>query len=225
MRRVLLATTAFGLLAATAAAMAADLPYRNQMPVKAPAYGPAFSWTGFYIGVNGGGAFGNSSYNFAGLTSTGFDTSGGLVGGTIGFNYQMGPVVWGVEGDGDWSGVSGSAVCLGGLFTCQTKNDWLATARGRLGYAFDRVLPYVTGGAAFGDIKAGVPALTVDTTNTGWTVGGGVEYAFLSNWSAKIEYLYIDLGNVGCGPACNGIVPTKVDFTTNVVRAGLNYRF
>jgi outer membrane immunogenic protein len=87
------------------------------------------------------------------------------------------------------------------------------------------VLPYVTGGAAFGDIKAGVPALTVDTTNTGWTVGGGVEYAFLSNWSAKIEYLYIDLGNVGCGPACNGIVPTKVDFTTNVVRAGLNYRF
>jgi outer membrane immunogenic protein len=225
MRRVLLVTTAFGILAATAAAMAADLPYRNQMPVKAPAYAPVFNWTGFYIGVNGGGAFGTSTYNFAGLASTGFDTSGGLIGGTIGFNYQMGSVVFGVEGDGDWSSISGNSLCLGGLFTCQTKNDWLATVRGRVGYAFDRVLPYVTGGAAFGDIKVGVPAQTIDTTNTGWTLGGGIEYAFMPNWSAKFEYLYVDLGNVGCGLACAGIVPTKVDFTTNVVRAGLNYRF
>ena len=170
MKRVLLVTTGFGLLAATATAIAADLPYWNQMPVKAPAYVPVFTWTGFYIGVNGGGAFGTSTYNFGGLGSASFNTSGGLAGGTIGFNYQTGALVWGVEGDGDWSGISGSSTCLGGLSTCQTKNDWLATARGRLGYAFDRVLPYVTGGAAFGDIKAGVPALTIDTANTGWTV-------------------------------------------------------
>jgi len=83
----------------------------------------------------------------------------------------------------------------------------------------------VTGGAAFGDIKAGVPALTIDTATTGWTVGGGVEYAFLPNWTAKIEYLYVNLGNVDCGLACANIVPTKVDFATNVVRAGLNYKF
>ena len=225
MKRVLLVTTGFGLLAATATAIAADLPYRNQMAVKAPAYVPVFTWTGFYIGVNGGGAFGTSTYNFGGLGSASFNTSGGLAGGTIGFNYQTGALVWGVEGDGDWSGISGSSTCLGGLSTCQTKNDWLATARGRLGYAFDRVLPYVTGGAAFGDIKAGVPALTIDTANTGWTVGGGVEYAFLPNWTAKIEYLYVNLGNVDCGLACANIVPTKVDFTTNVVRVGLNYKF
>ena len=83
----------------------------------------------------------------------------------------------------------------------------------------------MTGGAAFGDIKAGVPALTIDTATTGWTVGGGVEYAFLPNWTAKIEYLYVNLGNVDCGLACANIVPTKVDFATNVVRAGLNYKF
>ena len=105
--------------------MAADLPYRNQMPVKAPAYGPIFTWTGFYVGVNGGGAFGTSTYNFGGLGSTSFDASGGLAGGTIGLNYQTGALVWGVEGDGDWSSISGSSTCLGGLSTCQTKNDCL----------------------------------------------------------------------------------------------------
>jgi outer membrane immunogenic protein len=126
-------------------------------------------------------------YNFGGLGSTSFDTSGGLAGGTIG----------------------------GGLSTCQTKNEWLATARGRLGYAFDRVLPYVTGGAAFGDLKVGVPALTIDTANTGWPVGGGVKYA--PNRTAKIECLYVNLGNVDCDLACANVVPTRVDFTTKVV--------
>ena len=83
------------------------------MPVKAPASVPVFTWTGFYIGLNGGGAFGTSTYNFGGLGSTSFNTSGGLAGGTIGFNYQTGALVWGVEGDGDWSGISGSSTCLG----------------------------------------------------------------------------------------------------------------
>jgi outer membrane immunogenic protein len=70
-----------------------------------------------------------------------------------------------------------------------------------------------------------VPAQTIDTTNTGWTVGGGIEDAFTPNWSTKIEYLYVDLGSVDCGLACNAIVPTRVNFTSNVVRAGLNYKF
>jgi outer membrane immunogenic protein len=151
--------------------------------VKAPAYVPVFTWTGFYtgfyIGVNGGGAFGTSTYDFGGLGSTSFHTSEGLAGGTIGFNSQTGALVWAWKATAIWSGIRGSSTCLGGLSTCQAKNEWLATARGRLGYAFDRVLPCVTAGAAFGDIKVGVPALTIDTANTGWTVGGGVEYAFL----------------------------------------------
>jgi outer membrane immunogenic protein len=225
MRRVLLVTTAFGMLAATTAAMAADLPRRYEMPIKAPAYVPAFSWTGFYIGINGGGAFGHSNWNFAGLRS-GFDTSGGLVGGTIGANYQAGSWVFGIEGDGDWTDISGSTSCLLAI-PCRTKNDWLATARGRIGWAFDRVLPYFTGGGAFGNIKAGVPGFTeINTDRSGWTVGGGLEYAFLPNWTTKIEYLYVDLGRTECTFACSGgVVPTTVDFTTNIVRAGLNYKF
>ena len=198
--------------------------------MEAPAYVPVFTRTGFYIGVNGGGAFGTSTYNFGGLGSTSFNTSGGLAGGTIGFNYQTGALVWGVEGDGDWSGISGSSTCLGGLSTCQTKNDWLATARGRLGYAFDRVLPYVTGGAAFGDIKAGVPALTIDTANTGWTAGGGIEWAFAGPWSVKVEYDYIRLSsNSFTVPATSPVLPNDVFTTANrniqMVLFGVNYRF
>jgi outer membrane immunogenic protein len=94
MKRVLLASTAFALTAATASALAADLPRWSDMPVKAR-YRPTFSWTGFYVGVNGGGAFGNSTYTLAGLVSPSLKTSGGLAGGTIGFNYQTGPWVWG----------------------------------------------------------------------------------------------------------------------------------
>ena len=85
--------------------------------------------------------------------------------------------------------------------TCGTRNNWLATFRGRIGYAFDRWLPYITGGGAYGNVKAtvSVPAfgLAASSSNNqlGWTVGAGLEYAFLSNWSAKIEYLYVDLGS------------------------------
>jgi outer membrane immunogenic protein len=79
--------------------------------------------------------------------------SGGLVGGTVGFNYQLGSIVLGLEGDIDWSGISGSGSCVAGTLSCQTTNDWLGTARGRIGYAFNQVLPYVTGGAAFGNLR------------------------------------------------------------------------
>jgi outer membrane immunogenic protein len=101
--------------------------------------------------------------------------------------------------------------------------------RGRLGYAFDRVLPFVTGGLAIGNIKNTYPGFTtVDETNAGWTVGGGVEFAFAPNWSAKVEYLHVDLGDVSCtaGTACF-IAGTgnTVNLTEEVVRGGINYRF
>ena len=129
------------------------LPRRHaEMPVKAPAYMPAFNWTGFYAGINGGGAWGRSNWSASGNS---FDTSGGVVGGTIGYNWQAGPTVFGVEGDIDWSGIKGSTTCGG--FSCETKNDWLGTFRGRVGYAFNRVMPYVTGGLAVGNIKATSP--------------------------------------------------------------------
>jgi outer membrane immunogenic protein len=102
----------------------------------------------------------------------------------------------------------------------------MSTVRGRVGYSFDRVMPYVTGGLAVGDINAAVPGLTGgSSTNAGWTVGGGVEVALPGNWSAKAEYLHVDLGRFNCGAGC-GVAPTdNVSEQENVFRAGVNYHF
>ena len=108
MKRVFLAgITALALATTMTAANAADLAHRQRMPTKAPAYEPAYNWTGFYVGINGGGAFGNSDLSNA-LGSTSYDLSGGLAGGTVGYNWQAGRLVYGLEGDGDWSGLKGS---------------------------------------------------------------------------------------------------------------------
>jgi outer membrane immunogenic protein len=219
MRRVFLA--AIGLLGLAATnAEAADLP-RAMPPTRAPAFVPGYSWNGFYLGINGGGAFGHSDWSGFGSDT---DVSGGLVGVTAGYNWQSGQWVFGLEADIDWANTKGdftNAACPTG---CETKNTWLGTARGRLGYAFDRVMPYITGGAAFGEVKAtqfGVGG--VSDTNVGWTVGAGVEAAIVANWTAKLEYLYVDLGDVSCA-ACLPAA-SNVDFRSHVVRAGLNFRF
>jgi outer membrane immunogenic protein len=221
MKRLVLAFAALAAWAGTAAA--ADLGRPAPAPYyKAPAYAPVYSWSGFYIGVNGGGGWGTSNWSSTGS----FDTSGGLVGGTVGYNYQMNQVVLGVEGDMDWANISGSATAPGVCaFGCTTKDSWLATVRGRVGYAADRFLPYVTGGLALGDIKASLPGFAGgNTTNAGWTIGGGIEAAIVGHWTAKVEYLYVDLGNFNCGIAC-GAATQNVTFTANVLRGGINYRF
>jgi outer membrane immunogenic protein len=226
MKRVfLLSVSALAMLSTIAAANAADLARRHKMPVKAPAYAAPFSWAGFYLGINGGGAWGRSNWTNP-LASTGdFDLSGGMVGGTAGYKWQLGRTVLGVEGDIDWSGVKGSssAAACGGI-PCETKNDWLGTVRGRVGYAFDRVLPYVTGGLAFGDIKATQGAVSVSDTKAGWTAGAGIEAAISGPLSAKIEYLYADLGKLNCGTTVCA-ASTDISYHANIVRAGLNYHF
>ena len=154
-----------------------------------------------------------------------FDLSGGLIGGTVGYNWQFGPAVVGVEGDVDWSGIKGTTtvLCPGG---CETRNKWLATVRGRVGFAFDRFLPYFTGGLALGDINANLPLLPGGSiSNAGWTVGAGLEVAVVSNVSLKAEYLYVDLGNFNCGLNCGLLPGSNVSFTTNVFRGGANLRF
>ena len=162
-------------------ANAADLARRHAMPTKAPAYTAPYNWTGFYLGINGGGGWGNSSFSGAFPTGS-FNTTGGLAGGTVGYNWQTGPVVFGLEGDIDWSDIRGSAPCV--ATTCTTRNDWLGTARGRIGYAFDRFLPYVTGGAAFGNVKSTITGVgSTDNSKAGWTLGGGVEAAIAGPWS------------------------------------------
>ena len=221
MKRVLFAGVGLVALSLAGTAGAADLPRRVAQPAAAaPVYMPlAYNWSGFYAGIAGGWGFGNSSWSNSAISTGDFDVSGGLIGGTLGYNWQNGAAVFGVETDLSWSDINGStrAACLG---RCETSNDWLGTTRGRLGYAVDRWMPFITGGIAYGDIEAS----STSDTNVGWTVGAGAEFALPGNWTAKGEYLYVDLGDVNCRAAICG-APAKVDFTTHVVRAGLNYRF
>jgi len=212
------AVACVGLLALAGSAASADLPPYYQ---PGPAYNPIYTWTGFYVGINGGGGWGNSQWD--GLNS--FDVSGGLIGGTVGYNWQFGQALIGAEGDVDWSGIrdTTTVLCPTG---CETRNKWLATVRGRLGYAFDRFLPYFTGGLAVGDINANRPGLPGGSiSNAGWTVGAGLEVGVVSNVSLKAEYLYVDLGNFNCGLNCGLLPGGNVSFTTNIFRGGANLRF
>ena len=210
------------LITAPVGAKAADLaPLRY----KAPLYeGPVYAnWTGFYLGLNGGYVWGSSQWS-GGAGSFKVSPDGWLMGGTLGYNLQTGVWVWGIEGDIDYANLKGTdtAVCGG----CEIKDTWFGTLRGRLGYSLNNWLPFVTGGLAAGDVHASTPGGAVSRTKTGWTVGGGLEYAFLGHWSAKAEYLYADLGSSTCDyTTC--ILPSdaSADFTANIVRAGINYRF
>jgi outer membrane immunogenic protein len=209
-----------GLLAAAMAlpSFAADMP---QPAYKAPSSDAPWNWTGFYVGINGGYGFGKSNWTNVASTTGDFNVRGALAGGTIGYNLQSGMWVWGAEADIDaiWIKGTDATIC------CETKNTWLATARGRIGYAFDHWLPFLTGGAAFGDIKmTPVGGALETTTKVGWTAGGGLEYAFMGAWSAKVEYLYADLGKASCDVATCGVA-TDVTFKTSIVRGGINYHF
>ena len=191
MKKFLLAGAALIALGVSAAS-AADIQRRQVMPGKAPVYvAPAYNWTGFYVGINGGGGWGRSDFSVP-FASDSFNTSGGLVGGTLGYNWQMGQAVFGLEGDIDWSNIRGSSIC-GGITSCETRNDWLGTVRGRLGYAFDRFMPYVTGGLAVGNIKTSIDGIgSANETKAGWTVGAGIEAAIAGPWTAAT----VGLGSV-----------------------------
>ena len=217
-----LGLAAAALLVAPMAAEAADMPrpvYKAHRSVVA-----YYNWTGWYAGINGGYGWGDSEWT-SGPTSTGnFDVSGGLLGATLGYNYQTGAFVWGLETDLAWSNIKGATDATNVFCaSCETSNSWLGTFRGRFGYAFDRWLPYFTAGLAYGDVKASSALGSDSSMQTGWTAGVGLEYAFMSNWTAKLEYLFVDLGSGDCIAACGA--PGEVKFTTNIVRLGLNYKF
>jgi len=220
-----------------APALAADLPPPAAPPPQAPAAylppPPAFSWTGFYVGLNAGYAFGQSNWTSP-LGSTGwFNVNGALAGGTIGGNYQIGQLVVGAEGDFDWQNVRGAL--LGGNCTlpgalaasCASASNWVGTFRARLGYAFDRVLLYATGGGAFANIKASLNALPwASSTELGFSSGFGVEVAMTDNWTAKAEYIAVGFQQPSCGLAnCFAAPAVSVKFYESMARAGVNYKF
>jgi outer membrane immunogenic protein len=207
MKKILLASVA--LFGFAGAASAADLPTRAAPPAPVFAAAPVFTWTGFYVGVNAG--YGWSNDDFDAFDAADIDDDGGFVGGAqVGYNYQIGSFVVGLEGDiqyADFGAEGAFDFDRDGDDDRFESSDWFGTVRARAGVAFDRALIYATGGFAFADDA------------TGWTVGGGVEYAFTNNLSAKIEGLYVNLDNDDDFPGFDG----ETDF--GVVRAGLNFRF
>lgn len=210
LRKASLAAAA-AFIAMAPAAYAADMPIA---PPPAEAVVPeeaSFDWSGFYVGVYGGYAFGESGSDYAGFS---LDADGGLAGGTIGYQLQSGNFVYGLEADGGWAGIETDSDP-----GFETNIDWTATVRGRVGYAFDNFLLFATGGAAIGgiDYADDFPA-SGDDTRLGWTVGAGIEAALTDNISGKLEYQYIDLGD-------DEIAGTDVDFDAHAIKAGINYRF
>ncbi|MGU3536331.1 outer membrane protein [Methylobacterium sp. A54F] len=234
---------AFGLAAATHA-LAADLPARQAPPLLP--LPPAFTWTGLYVGVNAGYAFRGGSGRFEDPTYgtvTGGRSGGGFAGGgQIGYNYQFTPgsgFVLGVEADIQGTAFAkADAAYLGTTpyYGVRPSLDYFGTVRGRVGYAFDRVLIYGTGGFAYGGgarsaAAAAYPYALPDTTRTGYAVGGGLEYAFTDKLSAKIEGLYVNLARRFSGATVyDATVPAyygggRAESGFGLVRAGLNYRF
>jgi outer membrane immunogenic protein len=228
-------------------AFAADLPVKAPPPDVTPV--GLYDWTGCYIGVEGGGNWGtarNHSFDpiLEGDITGNYHLSGGMVGGTLGCNYQTGQFVFGIEGDESWTNKKGDVFALPPFqpgANIQTREQWIATARGRLGYASDGWLFYVTGGAAATSAKLSISDANFvvnahDTqTRWGWTAGGGVEWAFANNWSVKAEYLHADFGNqdyfvphvqadLGGGTIYTFLNQT-VHLTDDMVRLGVNYRF
>ncbi|MBS7695646.1 MAG: porin family protein [Chelatococcus sp.] len=232
-------------------ALAADLPSRTVAPVApvAPIV-PIFTWTGFYVGVNAGYGWNtnNNDNNVVYVPGTGYigtgssGSDGGFVGGgQIGYNYQFGQFVAGVEADIQYADMTsnnnnGAFYAGTGYIGSQSNGvDWFGTVRARLGFAFDRALIYGTGGFAYGGGNSngyyynGLYYKNGDDTRTGWTLGAGVEYAFTDNITARIEGLYVNLGKSGNNAYVydanyfNGSKRKDTEF--GVVRAGLNYKF
>lgn len=188
MKKILLTTVAFaalGMAPAIAADLGAARPY-----TKAPAMAPIGNWAGFYIGAMGG----------YGTQSDSDGISGGFGGGTVGYNWQMNNIVFGLEADAAGADISRSvtALVLGFPVTGTAKVDALGTVRGRFGFAVDQVLLYATGGYAWADLKLSGTALGLTVSDSkvlnGWTVGAGVEWMFAPHWSVKGEYLYRSFG-------------------------------
>jgi outer membrane immunogenic protein len=198
---------------------AADFP--RKAPIYAP-YAPVFTWTGFYVGAHGG--WGWATWDGSGPAgSSTVDGDGWLAGLQAGYNYQMGSIVLGIEGDFSFADVKFQDTFFGSTITL--KNDYFATVTGRVGYAFDRILVFGKGGVAFTRDKwEGPGGISADFGRTGWTIGAGVEYALWNSLSVKVEYNYMSFGDVSESIGGGGGT-AQVSETINIVKVGANYRF
>ncbi|MBU6458671.1 MAG: outer membrane beta-barrel protein [Bradyrhizobium sp.] len=227
MKKILLATVAVVVLGATVPALAADLRAPQRYYTKAPAYvAPIYNWTGFYIGGHLGGGFGGDNSI---LGSGRF--LGGIQGGA---DYQFAPNwVAGVEAQYSWTSSNHNSLTFPGGVVVTSNSDQLGSVTGRLGYTFGPTLLYAKGGYAWKDgdnlaaAVGGVPVAFAATGNhrDGYTVGGGLEYMFAPNWSAKLEYMYYNFGTTTIVTAPAAAIGQRFNDDEHVVKAGVNYRF
>jgi outer membrane immunogenic protein len=207
MNRFVLGTLALVASAWTVSAQAADLPYGSRAPYTVNQPLNAYSWAGPYLGGNLGYAWGT-----VGASPT---RPSGFAGGVqAGYNWQSGPLVFGVEGDLQASAANDT------FAPWKFSNPWFGTVRGRVGYAVNNILFYGTGGLAFGELTGETFGLSESHTSAGWTAGLGAEFGLAPNWSAKLEYLYVDLSE---SPFT--ITGVSNGYRFGLVRAGVNYHF
>jgi outer membrane immunogenic protein len=236
MNKLVVAT--FALATFTGSAFAADLPVKAAPPPIASVY----DWTSFYIGVAGGWASGHATQSDALPFSSGqYNVHGGLIGATYGSNWQFGRMVLGLESDLSWASIKGSTTgtnlasgpCGGLPPHCESEIRWLGTSRARVGFAFDRVLPFVTAGIVDANLHGQEGTTTLagavgsgSKLVWGWTVGAGVEAVIAPRWSVKAEYLYVDLGKHGVFTDTIGPVriTENIKMQTSIVRVGINYK-
>jgi outer membrane immunogenic protein len=215
---------AAGAIFSGGSAGAADLPVAPAYRA-APAVAPVFDWTGFYIGANIGYGWGRGSVAVGGFSGS-ENLNGVLGGGQIGYNWQTGNWIFGIEVDGQATDQKATFAALGLSET--DSMPWFATARGRIGYAIAPMwMIYATGGGAWADFKstitaAGLGSATWEVSHGGWSAGVGVEGALTRNWSWKVEYLHLDTGSFSTNVF--GIVPANVRLTDDIVRFGANFR-
>lgn len=235
MRRGLLALVGLaGAATFSGAASAADMGRPVYKAPPAPV-ATVYDWTGFYVGGHVGYGWAQKDWrDSVGLFNTSHHADGFMGGGQAGFNYQVNQFVFGVEGDISWANLTGGSNVLGALGAVprtgivNTDVDWTATLTGRAGLAFDRWLVYGKGGVAWAHDRFSTNFYTpgtVDFTDTriGWTAGAGVEYAFAPQWSAKLEYNYMDFGrqSVSFAPG----FATDIDQQIHALKFGVNYKF
>jgi outer membrane immunogenic protein len=218
MKKIVLAAAACAVLI-SAPAFAADLP---EAVMEAPIAVPSFTWTGFYVGVQAGYAWGDSKSDIVGFNFKN-KPDGLIVGGYAGYNYQFdnSPLVVGIETDFNYADLSDKGRVVG----LRTKSDvnWTGATRARLGYAFDHFLVFAAGGVAYADREIKIQAVGKDSkTALGWTVGGGVEYAATDNIAVRVEYRYTDYGS---DKFSIGGFRTKSDLDEHRVLAGVSYKF
>jgi outer membrane immunogenic protein len=228
------------LLSTVSALALSGMAFAADMPVKAPPPPAVVSWTGFYVGGHGGIGWLRASETIsnnifvcapvAGATCD-IHKTGAVFGGQVGYNWQNREWVFGIEADGSWTGLKKTvSYAPAAPHISNDKVDWLASVRGRVGWAMGETLFYATGGVAFANFNAGWSQIggaaraQFDKTTVGWVAGGGIERMFSRHWSARAEFLHYGLGKSSFGSTVGGTYTTTFRHDVSVVRLGINFR-